>query len=108
MTAMREIFGRPLHAHCCRQNTKPKMLVCNLSEMIGRNAKYLQLAYSVEKLYFLETLKSCQKQLLWKTQLIFIALAIQGLHSERSGKKGLPLHPSKYNLPVRLKLFLAP
>jgi hypothetical protein len=29
-------------------------------------------AYSVEKLYFLETLKSGQKQLQWKTQMIFI------------------------------------
>jgi hypothetical protein len=28
--------------------------------------------YSVEKLKFLETLKSCQKPLHWKTQLIFI------------------------------------
>ena len=29
-------------------------------------------SYSVEKLYFLETLKSGQKQLQWKTQMIFI------------------------------------
>jgi len=46
----------------------------------------------VEKFYFFETLKSCQKPLRWKTQLIFIVEANQRFHNERSGKMGLPIH----------------